>query len=76
MWIDSMGTMMMRFEGSCSEDHKTTTMMAKFNMPGAGPMTMKTVITVQDENSHTMEGWVGPSEAQMMKSMEITYTRQ
>jgi hypothetical protein len=75
MWADNMGTMMMQFEGECSDNHKVVTMMSDFKVPGQ-KLKMKTVTTMHDQNSYTMEGWVGPNEAQMFKTMEIAYTRQ
>jgi len=73
-WIDSMGTMMMHFEGECSDDHKVVTTTSDFNMLGQR-LKMKTITTAHDENRYSMEGWLGPDEAQMFKTMQIEYTR-
>jgi len=77
MWIDNMGTMMMTFEGTCSDGGKVTTTTSHFVDPGSGqPMTMKSVVTLVDANQILFEAFLKPAAGgEFVKSMEITYSR-
>ncbi|MFQ5670045.1 MAG: DUF1579 domain-containing protein [Acidobacteriota bacterium] len=77
VWADSMGTMMMSFEGHCTEGGKVRTMTSQFKDPATGQMTsMKAVTSIQGPDKHTYTAWMGPNAEEMKKVMEIVYTRQ
>ena len=74
-WMDSMGTMIMSSEGTCSDDHKVRTMISEFQDPATGkPMKMKQVITIVDSDKYIFEAYMVTSEGEV-KAMEIIYTR-
>jgi hypothetical protein len=76
IWMDSMGTGILFFEGTASTDGKTITQEARHDNPIKGPMTWRSVTKIVDDNSHLFElfgiGETGKEE----KMMEITYTRK
>ena len=74
-WMDSMGTMIMSSEGTCSDDHKVRTMISEFQDPATGKsMKMKQVITIVDSDKYIFEAYMVTSEGEV-KAMEIIYTR-
>jgi len=77
LWVDNMGTMMMTFEGACSDGGKVTTTMSDFVDPASGQATtMKSVTTMIDDKKFMFEGFARPaSGGEFFKTMEITYTR-
>jgi len=76
MWIDNMGTMMMTFEGTCTDGGKVTTTTSSFTDPATGQaMTMKSVVTLVDANKMLFEAFMKPAGGEFSKSLEITYTR-
>ena len=44
-------------------------------MPGAGPMTKRSVITLVNDNEHTMEMFFTGPDGNEMKCMHIKYLR-
>ena len=78
IWADNMGTMLMVFEGDCSEDGKTLTQISNFIDPQTGaPTTMKGVTRFEDDDRHTWVAYVKPQgEGEYSKVMEIVYTRR
>jgi hypothetical protein len=76
VWIDSMGTMMMTFEGTCQDSGRVTTTRSEFVDPATGTaMTMKAVTTIIDDSSWKFDSYMSASDGQEFKSMEILYTR-
>ncbi len=77
MWIDSMGTMMLSFEGTCSEGGRVTTTLADYVDPTDGQAkTMKSVTTVVDDGTIRSEIQVRPAAGgEFVKMMEMVYTR-
>jgi hypothetical protein len=76
IWIDSMGTAMMVFEGACDEEGKLRTMIAEFTDGLSGrPARMKGVTTVVGENEHRYEAWTTGPDGESFKTMEIVYKR-
>lgn len=74
VWLDSMGTMMLQFEGTVSGN--TREMFAGYTNPMDGkPTRMKGVTTILDENTHRYEGWNEGPDGEFFKTMEIVYTR-
>ena len=76
MWIDSSGTMMLTYEGTCSDDGKVLTTYSDFKDPATGnPVKMKNVTTRVDENHFKMESFIEMG-GNSFKAMEIDYTRK
>lgn len=76
IWYDSMGSMIMNFEGDCDGQCKVVTSYADFMDPMTSSMKrMKTVASHEGPDKHvmTMYDVVGANETKMM---EITYTRK
>ena len=76
-WADSMGTMIMVFEGNCSEGGKVMEMKGTFDDPMTKkPSYMRMVSRWKDDRTVLLESY-GPSpDGKEMKNMEIVYTRQ
>ena len=77
MWVDNMGTMMLTFEGTCSDGGRVTTTTAEFVDPATGkPTTMKSVVTLVDDKKFTFEAFTkAAGDPDFVKSLEIAYTR-
>jgi hypothetical protein len=76
IWIDSMGTMMMTFEGTCRDNGRVTTVYSEFTDPATGTeMTMKAVTTHIDDKSWKFDAYMSLPDGGEFKSMEILYTR-
>ena len=74
IWMDSMGTIMMVFEGEA--DGNVRTMTCQYTNPMTGkPTKMKGVTTIVDENGHRYESWAEGPDGKTFKNMEIVYTR-
>jgi len=72
-WIDNASTMMQTEAGSADGD--VWTMVGDLPNPqGGGSMTKRSVITLQDEDRHTMEMFFDSGDGES-KAMEINYTR-
>lgn len=75
-WIDTGGTMMTTDQGQCDRSGRRWEMKGTMTCPGTGhAMTKRSVITLHDKNSHTMEMFHALAGEPEAKSMEITYTR-
>lgn len=76
-WADTMGTMMMSFEGTCSDGGNVQEMRSDFVDPiSHKPGYMRTVTTHKDDNTVVMEGFGPGPDGKELKMMEITYTRK
>lgn len=74
-WIDNMGTGIMHTKGEWDEATKTSTETGEMISP-MGPMKMKMVTKVVDDDKFTYTMyWLGPDGGEN-KMMEIVYTRQ
>jgi len=71
--MDSMGTIMMVFEGECTGDVRT--MMCDFVDPMGKPSKMKGVTTLVTDNEYKYESWAQGPDGKMFQNMEIVYTR-
>ncbi|HXV77566.1 MAG TPA: DUF1579 domain-containing protein [Candidatus Polarisedimenticolaceae bacterium] len=77
LWIDTMGTMMLTFEGEADPDGATRTMFADFVDAVTGkPSKMKGVTTIVSDDEHRYESWVEGAEGETFKTMEIVFTRR
>lgn len=73
VWIDSMSTGLAWMEGTASEDKKTITLTGTMQTP-QGPMKMRHVHRINDDGSHTMEGYM-TTPAGEQKHMTLHYTK-
>lgn len=75
-WIDSMGTGLMRTEGTCDGSCKTITFEGECMDPLTNKMKKyKEVLTVHDNDSFSIN-WSEPGpDGQMFESMQMTYKR-
>ncbi len=76
LWIDNASTMMMTEQGQVDATGKVWEMVGQMTDPGSGqPMRKRSVTTVHDDNSHTMEMFFQVGDGPEMKNMEINYKR-
>lgn len=77
-WIDNMGTGILKMEGDWDEASKKLTCAGKMTNPANGKeCELKEVLTIIDDNNHTMEMWGPDSKTGVpYKNMEIKYTRK
>lgn len=73
-WIDTASSIMQTEYGTVDDSGKVWTMHSEVPSPHGGMMQKKTIITVIDNNSHTMEAYL-LTDAGEMKNMEINYVR-
>jgi hypothetical protein len=74
IWLDSMGTIMMIFEGEATDNVRT--MICHHTNPMTGKSTtMRGVTTLVDENTHRYESWAEGPDGKEFKNMEIIYER-
>lgn len=74
-WIDTASTFMQNEQGDVDAAGKVWTMTGEMTNPESGePMGKKSVITLVDDDHHTMEMYFS-TPAGEMKCMEINYTR-
>lgn len=73
IWMDSMGTMMMNFEGDLEGDKRT--MLCEFTGPTGQPGKMKGVTTIVSDNEYRYESWAETPDGETFQNMEIIYTR-
>jgi hypothetical protein len=75
-WIDSMSTGVMMAYGSSDSAGKVITCTAKVDCPMDNSVkTMKTVVTITDNNAHTYEMYDVGADGKEFKTMTIKYTR-
>ncbi len=75
-WGDSMGTMLMISEGTCSDGGKKRTMTASYDDAFTGkPTTMRSVYTFQDPDHFLLEMYSKAGSDPEFKMMEIQHTR-
>jgi len=76
-WVDNMSTSILQSEGTYDPATKTFTMNAMSYEPMAGKdVPVKMVTKIVDEKTHTFEWWAPGPKGDLMKGMEITYTRK
>jgi hypothetical protein len=74
-WIDNASTMMQHEAGELDESGKVWTMVGEMPNPQTGGMMKKrSVITLEDDDHHTMEMFFDTGDGEV-KSMEINYER-
>jgi hypothetical protein len=75
-WMDSMGTGIFFMEGTASADGKTITERGSYNDPIEGPMKLRGVTKIVDNNTETFEMYGTGKRGKEMRMMEIIYTRK
>lgn len=77
VWIDNMGTGMMKYEGQASPDGGAISYEGEFSCPiNDGVIKNRSVENYIDENTMVMEAYMTSPDGQEFKHMEITYTRK
>ncbi len=75
-WMDSMGTGIFFMGGTASAGGKTITQKGSHNDPIEGPMKLRGVTKIVDNNTKVFEMYGTGKKGKEMKMMEITYTRK
>ena len=76
-WMDTMTTSMMISTGTANADGKSYTFTSTMDDPMTGKSSpVKEIVTVVDNNHHTLEMWGAGPDGKMFKTMEIAYTRK
>ena len=75
-WVDTMGTAILYFEGTAGPDGKSITQTARYDDPVQGPMEWRSVTTIVDDRTLTMEMYSTGKSGKEMKMMEGTYSRK
>lgn len=76
-WADSMGTMILYFEGTCSEGGRVVEMKGTFDDPMTKkPSYMRMVSRVKDDKTMLLESYSPGPDGKEIKTMEIVYARQ
>ena len=74
-WIDNASTIMQTEQGDVDESGRVWTMVGEMPNPQTGGMMKRrSVVTLRDDDHHTMEMFFG-QDGQESKAMEIEYTR-
>jgi len=76
IWMDSMGTGILYFEGSASAGGKIITQECHYDDPIKGPMKWRSVTKIVDDNTHEFVMFGTDKTGKEEKMMEITYTRK
>jgi hypothetical protein len=77
LWMDTASTSTMMTTGTADAAGKTLTFTGSMDDPMSGQTTqMKEVLTIVDADHHNFEMWMSGPDGNMMKAMEITYTRK
>jgi hypothetical protein len=75
VWMDSLSTGIYFFEGTASEDGRTITLESHLEDPVKGPMKLRGVINLVDDNMETFEMHATDKNGKEEKC-ETIYTRQ
>jgi Protein of unknown function (DUF1579) len=75
-WMDSMGTAIYYMEGRGSADGKTITQKGHYDDPVEGPMKLRSVTKILDDNTEIFEMYGTDKRGKERKMMEITYRRK
>jgi hypothetical protein len=75
-WMDSMGTAIYFLEGPGGADTKIITMEGMMDDPMEGPMKVRSVTRILNNNTHLFEMYGTGKSGKETKMMEMTYTRK
>jgi hypothetical protein len=73
-WIDTASTMMQTETGTVDGAGKVWTMVGEMHDPSGKPMKKRSVITLKDKNTHSMEMFM-EKDGHEFRTMEIQYKR-
>ncbi|MHC1744548.1 MAG: DUF1579 domain-containing protein [Syntrophobacteraceae bacterium] len=73
-WMDSLSTGIYLFGGTASEDHRTITLETRYDDPVRGPMKLRGIIKLVDENTEIFEMHATDTSGKVEKC-ETVYTR-
>ncbi len=76
IWMDSMGTAIYVMEGTASADGKIITQTGHYDDPVEGPVNLRSVTKIVDNNHEVFEMYGTDKTGKDRKMMEITYTRK
>ncbi len=76
VWVDSMSTAPMFFEGDYNEASKTSTQTAKGKGPDGKPATFKSVLKMKDKDHHTFQMFIVGADGKEALMMTIEYSRK
>jgi hypothetical protein len=76
IWVDSLNTAVLFFEGTASKDGKTITQECRYDDPVRGPSVWRTVTRIKDDNTQEFEMFLTPRGRKEEKMMEMTITRK
>ena len=75
-WVDSMGTQIMKSEGTISPAKDVITFHSRFDCPMVnGPRETTATLTIADKNRHVYEMFDKAPDGTNVKSMELVFTR-
>ena len=74
-WVDSLSTAIFYFTGRSDSQGRTITQECRYDDPIKGPMTMRSVTRIVDEDTHEFEMYGIDRSGKEEKMMAITYTR-
>jgi hypothetical protein len=76
-WIDSMGTMALISKGKAGDDPKVITVGGDYSDPmTGGAKASRNVITIHNDDSHTMEMFEKGADGKEVRTLVIRYTRK
>ncbi len=75
-WIDTASTMMQTERGQVDDAGRVWTMIGSMATPDGGSWDKRSVITLVDDDHHSMEMYFRGPDGNENKGMEIQYTRQ
>lgn len=77
MWVDTMGTMMLTEEGTCSQSGKVITLKGTHDDPITGKKkNSRSVTRIVDKDKLVVEMYEEGPDGKEFRMMEITYTRK
>jgi len=74
-WIDSVSNQMQLEHGQVDESGKVWTMLSEITCPMSGPMKKRSVITLIDDDHHTLEMFSAGEDGNENRNMLIEYER-
>jgi len=76
-WVDNASTLIQVESGQVDANGAEWNMYSSMTNPQTGkPMEKRSIITLQDDDHHSMEMWFREPDGPEVKAMEIRYTRQ
>jgi len=75
-WMDTMGTGIFYMEGKAGKDANRITLTGRYNDPLQGPMKLRAVTKLVDEDHEIFEMYGAGKNGRETKMLEIVYTRK